>query len=99
MSDFISGYLGISLIVVVLLIFVYGGICLIFRPLVLWYFKVYTIMSALKENNALLREIRDELREQNLLHSSSRHSYPQQPAPKQPELKQPKEEYSKYMPR
>ena len=99
MSDFISGYFVISLIVVLLLIFVYGGICLIFRPLVLWYFKIYTIVSELQENNALLREIRNELREQNILHSSSRHSNAQQSTPNQSDFVQSKEEYSKYMPR
>ena len=99
MSDFISGYFVISLIVVLLLIFVYGGICLIFRPLVLWYFKIYTIVSELQENNALLREIRNELREQNILHSSSRHSNAQQSTPNQSDFEQSKEEYSKYMPR
>lgn len=92
----LQGYL---LVFVVLGLVMVGGVMLLLRPLYLWYFKIYSIESALKENNALLREIRDELREQNSLRSSSRHSYPQQPAPKQPELKQPKEEYSKYMPR
>ena len=94
MADFISGYLIYSLAVVALIIIVGGGIHLILRPIVLWYFKIYSIESALKKNNALLREIRDELREQNLLRSSSRHSYPQQPEPEQP-----RDDYSKYMPR
>lgn len=92
----LQGYL---LVLVVLGLVMGGGVLLLLRPLYLWYFKIYSIESALKKNNALLREIRDELREQNSLRSSSRHSYPQQPAPKQPEPEQPEEEYSKYMPR
>ena len=75
------------------------GVYLILRPLLLWYFKIYAIVSELQENNALLREIRDELREQNLLHSSSRHSAPRQEDSVQSVSQQPKEEYSKYMPR
>ena len=99
MADFISGYLIYSLAVVALIIIVGGGIHLILRPIVLWYFKIYSIESALKKNNALLREIRDELREQNLLHSSSRRSAPRQEDSVQSVSQQPKEEYSKYMPR
>ena len=85
MSDLISGYLFLSLAVVVLFVIVSGGVYLILRPLVLWYFKIYSIESELKENNALLREILDELRNKNI----------QTPASTQ----QPKEDYSKYMPR
>ena len=85
MSDLISGYLFYSLAVVALIVIVGGGIYLILRPLVLWYFKIYSIESELKENNALLREILDELRNKNI----------QTPASTQ----QPKEDYSKYMPR
>ena len=55
------------------------------RPLVLWYFKIYTVVSELQKNNALLREIRDELRKKNIQ------------AP--PTTQQPKEDYSKYMPK
>ena len=62
-----------------------GGVYLLLRPLVLWYFKIYTVVSELKENNALLREIRDELRKKNI----------QTPA----SFKQPEKDYSKYMPR
>jgi len=85
MSDLISGYLFYSLVIVVLIVIVGGGVYLILRPLVLWYFKIYSIESELKENNALLREILDELRNKNI----------QTPASTQ----QPKEDYSKYMPR
>lgn len=84
MSDFISGYLIYSLAIVAFIVIVGGGIYLILRPLVLWYFKIYTLVSELQENNALLREIRDELMKRNNQTSSS-----------QP----PKEDYSKYMPR
>lgn len=62
-----------------------GFFYLMLRPLVLWYFKIYTIVSELRENNELLREIRDELRKKNVQNSTS----PQQP----------KEDYSRYMPR
>ena len=61
MSDLISGYLFYSLVIVVLIVIVGGGIYLILRPLVLWYFKIYSIESELQENNALLRGILDEL--------------------------------------
>lgn len=83
-SDLISGYLIYLLVVVVAFIIIYGGMYLILRPLVLWYFKIYTIESELKENNALLRDILDELRERNINAPSSH---------------QPKEDYSRYMPR
>lgn len=73
------------------LILFYGFICvgvfivyLIFRPLLLWYFKIYAIESELQENNRLLREIRDELMKKNI----------QTPSSQQPE----EEDYSKYMP-
>ena len=92
----LQGYL---LVFVLLGLVMVGGVMLILRPLYLWYFKIYSIESALKENNALLREILDELREQNLLHSSSRHSAPRQEDSVQSVSQQPKEEYSKYMPR
>jgi len=67
MSDLISGYLFYSLAVVVLIVIVGGGIYLILRPLVLWYFKIYSIETELKENNALLREICDELKKKNMI--------------------------------
>ena len=91
MSDLISGYLFYSLAVVVLIVIVGGGIYLILRPLVLWYFKIYTLASELRENNALLREIRDELMTRNIQTPSSRQ-------PKE-DYSKPKEDYSKYMPR
>lgn len=84
MSDLFSGYLFYSLAVVALIIIVGGGIYLILRPLVLWYFKIYSIETELKENNALLRGILDELSKNNSQTLSSH---------------QPKEDYSKYMPR
>ena len=84
MSDLISGYLFYSLAVVALIVIVGGGIYLILRPLVLWYFKIYSIESELQENNALLRGILDELAKKNVQTLSSN---------------QPKEDYSKYMPR
>lgn len=61
MSDLVSGYLIYSIVVAAVLIIGVGGIYLILRPLVLWYFKIYTLVSELRENNALLKEIRDEL--------------------------------------
>ena len=85
MTNFISSYLTFSLYIVALIVVVGGGIYLLLRPLVLWYFKIYTVVSELKENNALLREIRDELRKKDI----------QIPASTQ----QPKEDYSRYMPR
>ena len=98
MSDYfaLQGYL---LVFVVLGLVMVGGVLLLLRPLYLWYFKIYSIESALKENNALLREIRDELREQNSLRSSSRFSATRQEESNQSVSPQPKEEYSKYMPR
>ena len=81
----ISNYLIFSLFVVVLIVVLGGGIYLLLRPLVLWYFKIYTIVSELEENNALLREIRDELRRKDIRVPAS--------------TQQPKEDYSKYMPR
>ena len=84
MLEFISAYLGISLVVVILLVIIYGAFWLILRPLVLWYFKIYTIVSEMQENNALLREIRDELMKRNI---------------QKPSSPQPKEDHSKYMPR
>ena len=84
MSDLISGYFVYSLVAVALFVIVGGGFYLLLRPLYLWYFKIYTIESELKENNALLRDILEELRERNINTPSSQ---------------QPKEDYSKYMPR
>ncbi len=84
MQEFISGYLSITIFVVALIIFIYGGICLILRPLVLWYFKIYTIVDELQMNNALLRKILDELMKRNTQIPSSNH---------------PKEDYSRYMPK
>ena len=84
MLEFISAYLGISLVVVILAVIICGAFWLILRPLVLWYFKIYTIVSEMQENNALLREIRDELMKRNIQKTSS---------------SQHKEDYSKYMSR
>lgn len=84
MSELISGYLFYSLAVVALIVVVGGGIYLILRPLVLWYFKIYTIETELKENNALLRGILEELTKKNIQTPSS---------------PQPKEDYSRYMPK
>ena len=85
MTELVSGYLTYVLVVVALVIILGGGIYLVLRPLVLWYFKIYTVVSELQENNALLREILDELRNKNIQASSTR--------------QQPKEDYSKYMPK
>ncbi|MBQ8050977.1 MAG: hypothetical protein IJ197_05315 [Bacteroidaceae bacterium] len=84
MSELISVYLFYSLAVVALIVIVGGGIYLILRPLVLWYFKIYSIETELKENNALLRGILEELSENNSQIPSSH---------------QLKGDYSKYMPR
>ena len=54
------------------------------RPLVLWYFKIYAIISELQENNAFLRGIQEELMKKNI------HS---------PSSLQKQEDNSKYMPR
>ncbi len=82
---FISNYYTPTLVFIVLIGVFCVGIYLLLRPLFLWYFKIYSIVSELKENNALLREILDELRNKDI----------QTPA----STKQPKEDYSKYMPR
>lgn len=84
MSDLISNYLSFSLVVVVWIVILGGGVHLILRPLILWYFKIYSIETELKKNNALLRDILDELAKKNVQTPSSY---------------QPKEDYSKYMPR
>lgn len=85
MAELVSNYLTFVLVAVALIVFFGGGIYLVLRPLVLWYFKIYTVVSELQENNALLREIRDELKKKNM----------QAPSMTQ----QPKEDYSKYMPK
>ena len=66
MSDFISSYLFLIVLGVVLFLLFCGVFYLILRPLVLWYFKIYAILSELQENNELLREIRDELMKRNI---------------------------------
>lgn len=85
MAELVSGYLIYVLIYAAIIIVVVGGVYLVLRPLVLWYFKIYTVVSELRENNALLREICDELRKQNMQTPVS--------------TRQPKEDYSKYMPK
>lgn len=85
MAELVSNYLTFVLVAVAFIVFFCGCIYLVLRPLVLWYFKIYTVVSELQENNALLREIRDELKKKNM----------QAPSMTQ----QPKEDYSKYMPK
>lgn len=85
MTELVSGYLTFVLVVVALIVVLGLGIYLVLRPLVLWYFKIYIVVSELQENNALLREIRDELKKKNMQTSST--------------TQQPKEDYSKYMPK
>ena len=85
MTELVSGYLTFVFVVVALIVVLGWGIYLLLRPLVLWYFKIYTVVSELQENNALLREIRDELKKKNMQTSST--------------TQQPKEDYSKYMPK
>ena len=85
MAMFISNYYAPTLILFVSIGVLCAVVYLLLRPLFLWYFKIYSIESELKENNALLREILDELRNKDI----------QTPA----STKQPKEDYSKYMPR
>ena len=85
MTESVSGYLPYVLVVVALVIVLNVGVFLVTRHLVLWYFKIHTVVSELQENNALLREILDELRNKNIQASSTR--------------QQPKEDYSKYMPK
>ena len=84
MSTLFFGYLGYSLGVVILIIIVGGGVYLLLRPLVLWYFKIYTIESELQENNEILRDILDEVKKNNSQTQSSQ---------------KPQEDYSRYMPR
>lgn len=84
MADFISSYVTVLLFAITMFILFGGVIYLIMRPLVLWYFKIYTIVSELQENNALLRGILEELTNRNVLTPSSH---------------QPKEDHSKYMPK
>ena len=84
MAEFVSGYIIYSLIIVAIILVVGGLIYLILRPLVLWYFKIYTVVSELKENNELLREIRDELKKKNN---------------QAPVYQQPKEDYTRFMPK
>ena len=85
MTELVSDYLTYVLVVVALIVVLGGGIYLVLRPLVLWYFKIYTVVSELQENNALLREIRDELKKKNMQTPST--------------TQQLKEDYSKYMPK
>lgn len=84
MENFISGYLLLSLIIVLIIIIGGGGIYLLLRPLILWYFKIYSLVSELQENNALLREIREELKKNNA---------------QVPPSSQNRVDYSKYMPK
>ena len=84
MSEVISGYLTYSLAVVAVIVIFGGGIFLILRSFVLWYYKIYTIVDELQMNNALLREILDELMKRNTQTQSSQ---------------QPQEDYSRYMPK
>jgi hypothetical protein len=84
MSDLFTGEFAYLLVLVGFIIFVVFGIYLILRPLFLWYFKIYAILSELQENNALLRGILDELTKKNNQTPSSQ---------------QPKEDYSRFMPK
>ena len=84
MSEITSGYLTYLLVAVVLIVIIGGGIFLILRSFVLWYYKIYTIVDELQMNNALLREILDELMKRNTQTQSSQ---------------QPQEDYSRYMPK
>ena len=77
-------YLTGSLSLVLIFVGVSGGFLLILRPLILWYYKIYGLMSELQENNALLREIRDELKKKNV---------------QMPTQQKQNEDYSKYMPK
>lgn len=85
MTELVSAFLIYVLVVVALIVVLGGGIYLVLRPLVLWYFKINKIESELQKNNALLREIRDELKKKNMQTPST--------------TQQPKEDYSRYMPR
>lgn len=84
MFDFVSGYFTIILLGVVVFLVFGGVIYLILRPLVLWYFKIYTMVSELQSSNALLREILEELKKRNIQTSLSQ---------------QVKEDYSRFMPK
>ena len=77
-------YLSGSLVLVLICVGVSGGFLLILRPLILWYYKIYGLMSELQENNALLREIRDELKKRNV---------------QMPTQQKQNEDHSKYMPK
>ena len=80
----LSYYLTGSLVLVLIFVGVSGGFLLILRPLILWYYKIYGLMSELQENNALLREIRDELKKKNV---------------QMPTQQKQNEDHSKYMPK
>ena len=84
MEDLLLNYLTLSLFLVLGFVGFGGGFFLILRPLVLWYYKIYGLMSELQENNALLREIRDELKKKNV---------------QMPTQQKQSEDYSKYMPK
>lgn len=43
---------------------------LMVRPIILWYFKINTLISTMAESNSLLREIRDELKNGHQPYSS-----------------------------
>ena len=84
MEDLLLNYLKGSFFLVLLSVAISGGFLLILRPLVLWYYKIYRLVSELQENNALLREIRDEMKKKNV---------------QMPTQQKQSEDYSKYMPK
>lgn len=96
--DIVFNYLKASLFFVLLFVVVSGGFLLILRPFVLWYYKIYTLVSELKENNALLREIRDELRLQNTPRIVPRRN-DTEAAPSANHPQQSAADYSAYMPK
>lgn len=50
-------YILFILLCVILVAFTWGVIALIFRPLVLWYFKINKKLQLQEETNQLLREL------------------------------------------
>ena len=83
-GDFISIYMLYLVFGVLMFVLFAGGIYLLIRPIILWYFKIYAIISELQENNRLLRDMLDELKKTNRQTPSSNQS---------------QADYSKYMPR
>ena len=84
MAEFFGAWLGIGIFFIIFFVVFLGAFLLLIRPITLWYFKIYSIVSELKENNALLRDLIDEVKKKQV---------------QSPSLQQKSEDYSKYMPK